>query len=116
MALSSAALEAAADAISDLGNFISLHTSDPGTTGAGEASYGGYTRPTTTWAPGSSDGVITGSAVTFNNVAAGAYNGMGAWSAVSAGTYIGGKTFPTLTLTGVANVTMTPRISVVDQA
>lgn len=114
MALSNAALEAAADAISDMGNYISLHTADPSTTGAGEAAYGGYSRPTTTWAAGSSDGIITGSAVTFSAVAAGAYLGMGAFSAPTGGTYIGGKTFPTLTLTGVANVTLTPRISVID--
>ncbi len=114
MALSNAALEAAADAISDMGNFISLHTADPGTTGASEAAYGGYSRPTTTWAAGSSDGIITGSAVTFTAVAAGAYAGMGAYTLGTAGSYIGGKAFPTLTLTGVANVTLTPRISVID--
>lgn len=113
MALSTSALNAAADAIKALGSYISLHTGDPGTTGASEASYGGYTRPQTTWGS-SSAGVATGTAVTFTAAAAGAYQGMGTWSLASSGTFIGGKTFPTLTLTGAANITLTPRTSAID--
>lgn len=116
MALSAASLEAAASAVAALGNFVSLHTADPGATGTNEVAYGGYTRPATTWTAGSADGIITGSAVTFNNAPIGSYAGMGVYSAASAGTYIGGRAFPTLTLSGIANVTLTPRISITDAA
>jgi hypothetical protein len=114
MALSNAALEAAANAVAALGAYISLHTADPGTTGASEAAYGGYVRILTTWTAGGSDGINTGSAITFLSVAAGTYLGMGQWSAVTAGTYVAGKTFPSIVLSGVANITLTPRVTVID--
>lgn len=48
------------------GDRISLHTDNPGTTGAHEITgYAGYSRQTTVWNAGAVDGVVTGSEVTF---------------------------------------------------
>jgi hypothetical protein len=79
------------------GTWISVHTSDPGTTGSpGEASGGApaYARKQTTWSPGGSDGVNAGSQVTID-VAAGTYTYIGLWSAVTAGTYYDKYLLPT---------------------
>ncbi|AYQ98516.1 hypothetical protein SEA_REPTAR3000_30 [Mycobacterium phage Reptar3000] len=50
---------AAVEAIGALGGLISLHSDDPGTTGANEISGGGYQRLTTTWGSGS---IVSGGA------------------------------------------------------
>lgn len=112
MALSNAALEAAASAIAALGSWCSLHTADPSTTGASEKT--AVARVQTTWTAGASDGVNTGSAVTFNAVPADTYKGQGVWNqqTVSGSTFVGGKSFPDLVLSAPANVTLTPRIAV----
>lgn len=84
-------LETAAEAVRALGTWISLHTADPGTTGASEASGGSpaYARKQTTWTDGADDGVINGSEVTFD-APAGTYTHYGVRSASTAGTFIGG--------------------------
>lgn len=116
MAFTNAAKEAAALAISALGNTISLHTGDPGTTGANEATGGSpaYARKTTTWAAGAVDGVVTGSAVSFD-VPAGNYSWLGVWNG---STFVGGLKLdsPTGALPGQQTVTVTPTIPVVDAA
>ena len=108
--------EAGATAVTGLGNWISLHTSDPGTTGAGEASGGSpaYARKQTTWTAGSADGVVNGSAVSFD-VPAGTYGYVGIWTAATAGTFVGGFALSTSTgaLPGQTTVSVTPSISVV---
>mgnify|MGYP001588595381 CR=1 FL=1 len=84
--------ETAADAIIGLGDYISLHTADPGTTGASEATGGSpaYARKQTTWsADAVDDGVRAGTQVTID-VAAGTYTHAGQWSAVSGGTFVQG--------------------------
>ncbi|NIL74411.1 hypothetical protein [Rhodococcus sp. B10] len=48
------------------GNSLSLHTGDPGTTGANEISGGSYARVATTWTAGAVDGAVVGSEVEFN--------------------------------------------------
>jgi len=88
--------EALANAYSALGAYISLHTGDPGTTGANEATGGSpaYARKQTTWATGdASDGVETGSQVTFD-VPAGTYTHVGIWSATTGGTFIDSYKIP----------------------
>lgn len=70
--------------------YASLHTSDPGTTGTGEASGGSpaYARKSVTWGTPSA-GTVSGGTVTFD-VPAGTYTHIGFWSAVTAGTYVDG--------------------------
>lgn len=50
------------------GNVLSLHTGDPGATGANELTGGSpaYARVSTTWAAGAVDGNVVGSEVEFN--------------------------------------------------
>ena len=50
--------------VGDEWRVFSLHTGDPGTTGANEVAGGGYARQTTTWSPAAS-GSRTGSEVVF---------------------------------------------------
>ena len=82
--------EALADAYIALGAYVSLHTGDPSTTGANEATGGSpaYARKQTTWsADAVDDGVRAGTEVTID-VPAGTYTWAGLWSAVSGGTFI----------------------------
>lgn len=111
MALTNAAREAAVLAVSALGNSISLHTADPGTTGASEATGGSpaYARKTTTWSAGASDGVVNGSPVVFD-VPAGTYTHIGQWNG---STFIGGYALSSSTgaLPGQQTVTVTPTLT-----
>src|SRR5436190_2118239 len=81
MGVTNATREAAALAVTGLGDRISLHTADPGTTGASEASGGSpaYARQTTVWTGGASDGSVAGSQVTID-AAAGTYTHWGVWT------------------------------------
>lgn len=115
MAFTNATKESAATSVTSTGNWISLHTGDPGTTGANEATGGSpaYARKQTTWTPGSSDGVVNGSAVSID-VPAGTYTHVGVWSAATAGTFVGGFAMSASTgaLPGQASVSVTPSITV----
>lgn len=116
MAFTNASKETGALAVTGSGSWISLHTADPSTTGANEATGGSpaYARKQTTWTGGASDGVVAGSAVSFD-VPAGTYTHIGVWSASTAGTFVGGFALSTSTgaLPGQATVAVTPSISVV---
>jgi hypothetical protein len=108
--LTNAAREAAALAITALGDRISLHTADPGTTGANEASGGSYARQQTTWTGGSSDGSVPGSQVAIP-ANPGTYSHYGVWS--SGGTFIGGTALSSAaTLGSAGQVLVTPSASV----
>lgn len=115
MAFTNATKEASALAVTGLGAYVSLHTADPGTTGASEASGGSpaYARKQTTWTGGASDGSVTGSAVVFD-VPAGTYTHVGVWTAATSGTFVGGFALSSSTgaLPGQATVTVTPTITV----
>lgn len=112
MAFTNTSKETAALAITALGNYISLHTADPGTTGAGETSGGSYARKQTTWAGGAADGVVAGSAVTFD-AAAGTYTHVGVWSAATGGTFIAGFALSaSVNLSAAGQVLTTPSITV----
>lgn len=77
----------------DKNNFISLHTSDPGATGAGEVTGGTYARKATDWAaPANSQAV--GTSVTINVPAGITIGWWGVWSAVTGGTFIYGAALP----------------------
>lgn len=106
-----AAREALANAYSALGAYVSLHTGAPGTTGTNEATGGSpaYARKQTTWATGdASDGVETGSQVTFD-VPAGTYTHVGLWSALTGGTFIDFYDIPVdVVMSGQGQVRVTP--------
>lgn len=115
MAFTNASKEAAAAAVvTGTNQFISLHTGDPGTTGANEATGGSpaYARKSTTWSAGASDGSVSGSQVTFD-VPTGTYTHMGIWSAVSGGTFVGGFALSSSAALGAqGQVLVTPTVTV----
>lgn len=78
------------------GTWISVHTGNPSTTGANEATGGSpaYARKQTTWTAGGSDGVVTGSQVTVD-LPAGTYTHIGVWSASTSGTFYDHYDLPT---------------------
>lgn len=70
--------------------YLSLHSATPGTTGASEFTGGGYARQAivfTTWASGGSSNTA---AIAVPNAGTTSATYVGIWSAVTAGTYIGG--------------------------
>lgn len=71
--------------------FASLHTANPGTTGANEVTGGSpaYARKSLSFAA-ASGGTATASEVTFD-VPAGTYTHFGVWDAATAGTFRGGN-------------------------
>ena len=104
------AKETAAEAVTALGSYISLHTGDPGSTGANEAVGGApaYARKQTTWETGDAiDGVQNGSQVTID-LSAGTYTHFGLWSAESGGTFIGGGAITSTTLGAQGQIKVTP--------
>lgn len=100
------------DAIAALGRYISLHTSTGGgTTGANEATGGGYARVQTTWTSGST-GTNTGSEVNIL-CAAGTYTEGGIWSTLTTGTFVGSSAFDggSVVVSGTgASISVTPRV------
>ena len=107
MANPNATKEAAALGVSALGGWISVHTADPGTTGASEATGGGYARKQTTWTGGASDGTVTGSDVTID-LAAASYTDAGVWTASSGGTFIGPLAMTDITLSATGQLVISP--------
>lgn len=101
--------EALATEYTSLGSWISLHTADPGSTGASEATGGSpaYARKQTTWTAGASDGVSNGSQVTFD-APAGTYTHVGIWSLSSAGTFIDKVAISAVTLGAQGQILITP--------
>lgn len=94
---------------------ISLHTTDPGSTGAGEitgaaATAAGYAKKTVTWNPatggvGDDVATITGAPIQFD-VPAGDIKFYGVWQG---GTYLYGKALnPQVNLSVAGKVTVTP--------
>ena len=78
------------DSLGTVAVFVSLHTADPGTTGASEATGGApaYARKSITWNAAAT--TKTSSNAPVFDVPAGTYAFFGLWSAVSAGTYYDG--------------------------
>lgn len=71
--------------------FVSLHTASPGTTGANEATGGGYARQACSWNAASAGSKTNSSSLSFTTTGATANTHFGASSLVSAGVYgIGG--------------------------
>ncbi|QBP31702.1 minor tail protein [Mycobacterium phage Piper2020] len=111
MGIPNATHKAASDAIAALGAFISVHTAAAGTTGANEATGGGYVRQETIWTSGPS-GTNTGSEVEVP-VPAGTFVEGGIWSASTSGTFVGSEAFDDgdVEVSGTgASISVTPRI------
>lgn len=91
---SAAAANAALNGLDGTGStnvipFSSLHTADPGTTGASESA--STTRQATSWNAAASSAKTNSGALTFTTPGTTACSYMGTWSLVSAGNYaIGG--------------------------
>lgn len=82
------------DATGAVATWFSLHTGDPGTTGANEGSGTGHARGQTTWSPANaSNGTKTGTQATLG-AAAQAYTHWGLWTASTGGTFHLGGTLP----------------------
>jgi hypothetical protein len=94
-------LNAALTTIKAAATFISLHTGNPGTTGANEVVGGSYIRVATTWGT-VSGGSMTGSQVTINVPAGTTITNWGLWSTSTAGNYYDGGALPTGVLFSVA--------------
>lgn len=92
MTFSVAARNTAVDAIGAIARWISLHTADPGATGASEVA--GSTRAQTTF-PAAVNGTATGTPAGVQVPAGGPYTHWGAWSAQTGGTFYEGGTLPT---------------------
>lgn len=93
MALSPAGLNNAANGVRTNAGYISLHSADPGTTGASELSGGSpaYARKAATWST-AADGTFTLSgAAQFDVPAGSSVSHFGLWSAASGGTFQGGE-------------------------
>jgi hypothetical protein len=90
MAFSTAGKNVMLDQLGTVAVFASLHTSDPGATGTGEATGGSpaYARKSITW--NAASGTKTASNAPVFDVPAGTYAYFGLWSASTAGTFYGG--------------------------
>jgi hypothetical protein len=67
--------------------YISLHSADPGTTGASEISGGTYARVAVTWGSASGGSIANTNTITINVPASTTVAYFGLWSAGSGGTY-----------------------------
>ena len=90
MALATAGQNSAADGLAAVVGFLSLHTGDPSTTGANEATGGSpaYARKAVSWSAASGGQRVSSGAVTFD-VPAGTYLWVGMFSLVTGGTWYG---------------------------
>jgi len=86
-------------------SYVSLHTADPGTTGASEVTGGSYARVAVTWNSPSSGSVTNNGAISINLPASTTAAYFGVWSATTSGTYyIGGALSPSVTTGSSAGV------------
>lgn len=70
--------------------FVSLHTGNPGTTGADEVTGGSYARQAENFGAASSGELTNASDITFTDMPAATVTYVGFWTLVSGGTFIGG--------------------------
>lgn len=107
MARASAAAEnAAVNGITAVGLYLSLHSADPGTTGASEITGGGYARQAITWGAASGGTATNTGALSFTVAAATTVAYVGVWSAATTGTYYVGAATTSVTFNqaGTASV------------
>lgn len=74
--------------------YASLHTADPGDTGASECTGGSYARKSCSWAAAGSGSIATNAALTWTDMPACTVKYVGIWDTVSGGNnlYAGGLT------------------------
>jgi hypothetical protein len=105
MARSSVAADDVALTALQVYDYQSMHTADPSTTGASEATGGGYGRQIITWTTPASSAMANNAALT-QTLAAATYYGTGHWTAITSGTYGFGALFAsTITLSGAGTIT-----------
>jgi len=80
--------------------FVSLHSADPGTTGASELPTGVYARVAVAWNAASGGSVTNSGALSINVPASTTTGYFGVWSASTGGTYYLGGTLGTPITTG----------------
>lgn len=92
MALSAAGLNAAVNGVKAQATYVSMHTGDPGTTGANEVTGGSpaYARKGASWGTAANGVVTLSSALQFDIPAGVTVTHFGSWSAAAAGTFVGG--------------------------
>ncbi len=114
MPLNNTAKNLACNAVTGVVGFVSLHNSDPGSTGTGEASGGSpaYARKAITWGTVASGANTNTNALVFD-VPAGSYSHAGFWSTSTGGTFYGGQAL-SATETFAAQGTYTVAIGDVD--
>lgn len=87
--LTTAELNAAVDFAATRMPYASIHSADPGGTGANEMTGGSYARVALSWGAASGGDAVTGQATV--NIPSGAHpTHFGLWSASTAGTFRGG--------------------------
>lgn len=103
--------EAVAVAGSEQGDWLALHSADPGLTGANELSGGtpAYSRKQATWTDGAADGSVPGNQIEFD-VPPGPVRYLVCWSAQTGGTWKWAKQLDNngLDYPGQGKLTLTP--------
>jgi hypothetical protein len=103
MALATVALNAAADGAAGTITEVSLHSGDPGTTGASEISGGSYARLAPSYAAASADQAELSSSLAFS-VAAG--TSVAYWGAWAGSTFVAGAATTAATFTADGTYTL----------
>ncbi len=97
--------------------YLSLHTADPGTTGANEVTGGSYARQAITFGAASGGVMASTDAQTFTSMPAEAGNlWIGLWTAVTAGTFLWGDQTAAVTGPVAAGASVTFAIAAVTAA
>lgn len=111
--LPAASADTGLDAIFTGTMYLSLHTATPGTTGTSEATGGSYARQLITFSVSASGSKTSSDLQTFSNMPAetGGIPYFGIWTAVTAGTYLGGGT-----VSGVSSLAAGDGVSVASTA
>lgn len=91
MAFSTAGKNAMLNHIGSVAGFASLHTADPGDSGASEVSGGAYARQAVTWAAASAGNLDSSNTPAFDVPGGTTVSHAGFWSAATGGTFYGGN-------------------------
>ncbi len=109
MALSNGAKHVMLDALGAVAVYASLHTGDPGTTGASEVTGGSpaYARKAITWNAAASGNLDNNANPTFDVPASTTVTHFGLWSASSGGTFYAGGDITDEVFAGQGTYTLT---------
>lgn len=89
MALNTAALNEAADGVTAVLAFASIHTAAPDATGSNEVTGGGYARQPVTWDPAAGGIATADGTLSFSGPANEDATHLGVWSLATGGTFYG---------------------------